>query len=166
MRILFRAAFTHFTGLTTVLTGERELCKCRRIVSAGLCYLQVRIIRTETCHFFESPYHVLCYGFPYCSHCCRLCWYLGMHFFCLLFQHSVRFEQDVFPLYDCAWFHCKRNEGSNVDRLLCVVFYVCVATEIFDVMLCSLKVTGIKEGALKRRMSVRWSGPQFASPMV
>jgi hypothetical protein len=58
----------------------------------------------------------------------------------------VSFEEDIFQLYECAWFHCKRHGGSNVGGLLCVGFYYCVETEIFDVILCSLKVTGINEG--------------------
>ena len=78
----------------------------------------------------------------------RLCRYLTMHFFFSIYCSSTRWdsEEDIFPLYDCACFHCKRHGGRNIGGLLCVVFYICVSTEIFDVILCSLKVTGIKEG--------------------
>jgi len=120
MQLLLYAATTLSTGPTTVLTRERELCKCRRIVSSstedrhGNLPLFRRSI-SRTLLLLSSLFSFL----P-----CRLWRYLGMHFFfCLLFQHSVRFEEDIFPLYDYAWFHCKRHEGRIVGGLLCVVCF-------------------------------------------
>ena len=50
----------------------------------------------------------------------------------------MRFEEDIFNYMTAPRSIVSVMGGSNVGGLLCVVFfYVCMATEIFDVILCS-----------------------------